>query len=119
MKAPLVVVGPCASGKSTLVECLRREGIPARSVAQEHSAVPDLFAQRPGSGVIYLSAQWPTAHRRRPQSLGYPQYAEEMRRLQAARQAADLVVHTDGLLPAEVCRFVKTWWASRQLTPIS
>ena len=106
----LVVVGPCASGKSTLVAALARVGISARSVAQEHSAVPTLFQRRPRAGVVYLAATWPAVHRRRPLSTGRAQYQRELHILAAARAAADLVVHTDSRTPAEVAAVVQAWW---------
>jgi len=39
----LAVVGPCAAGKSTLIEGLRQHGYQARHVAQEHSYVPEMW----------------------------------------------------------------------------
>jgi guanylate kinase len=36
----VIVVGPCAAGKSSLVARLRAAGVRARSVSQEHSYVP-------------------------------------------------------------------------------
>lgn len=106
----IVVVGPCAAGKSTLVRYLARVGVPARAIAQEHSVVPTLFLRYPGAGLVYLTADWMVLRRRRPQSGGWAQYAEEMRVLQTARAAAELVVHTDSRTPAAVAALVLAWW---------
>lgn len=114
-EAPLVVVGPCAAGKSTLVAGLLKVGIPARSVAQEHSRVRDLFTRQPAAGVIYLTATWPVIHARRPLSLGRVQYEEEVRRLQYVRSCADLVVHTDSLSPEGVLEIVRGWFRDRRM----
>lgn len=111
----LVVVGPCAAGKTTLVSALARAGVPARALAQEHSVVPTLFRRHPGLGLIYLTADWAVLRRRRPLSGGRAQYREEMRVLQAARAAANLVVHTDSLTPAEVAALVLSWWGAHAL----
>ncbi len=111
----LVVVGPCAAGKTTLVNALAAAGLPARAVAQEHSVVPTLFRQRPGAGLIYLTADWAVLRRRRPLSGGRAQHQEELRVLQAARAAADLVVHTDSLTPAEVAALVLSWGRAHAL----
>ncbi|MBP9503378.1 MAG: hypothetical protein KBF17_14555, partial [Candidatus Promineofilum sp.] len=49
LPAPLLrvaVVGPCASGKSTLVAALRAAGYDARHPAQEHSFVKDMWRRR-------------------------------------------------------------------------
>lgn len=106
----IVVVGPCAAGKTTLVQRLGRAGVPARAIAQEHSVVPTLFLRYPGAGLIYLTADWMVLRRRRPKSGGYAQYVEEMRVLQAARAAAALVVHTDSRTPDAVAALVLAWW---------
>ena len=61
----IVIVGPCASGKTTLVRGLWARGYSgARVVAQEHSGVIDLWKRRGQPDVlIYLDAQ--TGHHRR------------------------------------------------------
>jgi ribose 1,5-bisphosphokinase PhnN len=109
----LVVVGPCAVGKTTLVNRLVARGISAQAVAQEHSAVTDLYARHQHGGLVYLTAEWPTIHARRPHSLGRPQYEGERTRLERARRAADLIVHTDGLDAAAVEALVVAWWRNR------
>jgi adenylate kinase family enzyme len=37
------VVGPCGSGKSTLIAALEAQGYPCRHIAQEHSYVKDMW----------------------------------------------------------------------------
>ncbi len=39
----VVIVGPCASGKSVLVEGLTRLGYDAQACAQEHSYLPTMW----------------------------------------------------------------------------
>jgi predicted ATPase len=109
----VVVVGPCGVGKSTLAARLRKRGLPARSVAQEHSTVPDLF-MRHGEGeapwVVYLAATLPSVRSRRPDvALGAPQYRAELDRLARAKRAAHVIVHTDGIDADEVERRVVAW----------
>jgi hypothetical protein len=108
---PLVVVGPCAAGKTTLVEGLVALGVDARAVAQEHSAIPNLFCRNvPDDAVlVYLTADYRVLHGRRPHSSGRPQYAAERPRLESARAAADLLLHTDGVGIEEVRARVLTW----------
>jgi hypothetical protein len=101
----LIVVGPCGVGKSTLVAGLRRAGVAARAVAQEHSQVPDLFRRHSPAPalVVFLAATLPTVRGRRlDAALGAPQYRIERQRLRLAQGTADLVVHTDGISAEEV-----------------
>ena len=105
----LVLVGVCASGKSTLSRRLDERGIEARPVAQEHSGVQDLY-RRQGSLVILLAASWQTVHRRRKLSWDPQFYGVEWLRLRQARQDARLIVHTDSLSPDQVADVVTEWF---------
>lgn len=113
--ASIIVVGPCAAGKTTLVNGLRRLGIEARAIAQEHSAIPELFRQHaePDALVVYLTAEYRVLHARRPLSLGRPQYVAERARLAEARAAADFVLHTDGIGIEPVLTRVFAWIEGR------
>ena len=98
----VVVIGPCASGKSTLAEGLRVRGVVALSVAQEHTVVAELYRHARPDVLVYLDVSYGEAARRRVISWG-PERLEAQRRAMApARAAADLVIHTDGLTPADV-----------------
>jgi ABC-type cobalamin/Fe3+-siderophores transport system ATPase subunit len=111
---PVVVVGPCAAGKTTLVGGLRALGVEARAVAQEHSAVSRLYRQhaRDGTVFVYLTADYRVLRARRPLSGGRPQYQAEWERLSDARAAAHLLVHTDGVPIATVRDRVYAFLAS-------
>jgi deoxyadenosine/deoxycytidine kinase len=103
----IVIVGPCASGKTTLVRGLWAHGYSAaRVVAQEHSGVIDLWKRRgaPAPDVlIYLDAQLDTIAARQHRTDWTPGYlAEQQRRLRGAWLACDLYLLTDELNPAEV-----------------
>lgn len=93
----VVVVGPCASGKSTLVRGLLSHGYDARVCAQEHSAVSSLWRHQGRPTLIGLKvglesirirrqARWPTAI-----------YSAQLARLADAYANADLVIDTDEL----------------------
>ena len=103
-KRPLIaVVGPCASGKSLLVQALRTRGYNAREVVQEHSYVPTMWQRFTQPDLlIYLDVSWEVARWRRPTDAGEDWWAELARRLRHARQHAHLYIHTDGLTPQEV-----------------
>jgi hypothetical protein len=116
-KQPLrvAVVGVCASGKSTLVEALRRAGYDARHVAQEHSYVPAMWQRcsRPDV-LIYLDVTYAAILRRRPGLQVKPQDIDEQwRRLSHARDQCHLYLDTTPLSPAEVqdhvLAFLRQW----------
>lgn len=99
----VAVVGPCASGKSTLVAALRAAGYEARHPAQEHSYVPDMWQRVVDPDVlIYLDISYEALLARRPH-FGEREYLErEKARLAHAREHADLVVDTSELAAEEV-----------------
>ena len=94
----VAVVGPCASGKSTLTAALRAAGYEARMPAQEHSYVPDMWRRLVDPDVlIYLDISYEALLERRPH-FGEREYLErEKARLAHARAHADLVVDTSEL----------------------
>ena len=99
------VVGPCASGKSTLAAGLRRLGYDAASAAQDHSFVPDMWRRlSPPDLLIYLDVTIETAHERGRTGFGWDQaYLNEQHgRLRHARAHCDLYLPTDGLSEDEV-----------------
>jgi thymidylate kinase len=100
----IAIVGACASGKSTLIECLRRAGYEARHVAQEHSFVPYMWQRiaRPDL-LIYLDVDHATMSQRRPWLQLRPEdVAEQARRLAHAREHCDLYIDTSRLTAGEV-----------------
>ena len=99
------VVGPCASGKSTLAAGLRELGYDAHSAAQDHSYIPDMWQRlNPPDVLIYLDVKLRTAHQRGRSGIGWNQnYLDEQHyRLRHARIHCDLYLPTDGLTEREV-----------------
>lgn len=97
------VVGPCASGKTTLVHLLRQRGIDARHIAQEHSYVPAMWRKITNPDVlVYLHVSYPLTVQRRKLDWTEQEYLEQIHRLRDARTHADLYINTDPLTPAEV-----------------
>lgn len=101
---PLIaVVGPCAAGKSTLVQALRERGYNAREVVQEHSRVPTMWQRITQPDVlIFLDVSWQTARQRRPTDASATWWDKMKRRLDHAQQHADLYILTDELTPQEI-----------------
>ena len=105
----IVVVGPCAAGKTTLVNGLIACGFAgARLVVQEHSGVHDLWARRgPPDALIYLDVQVATMNRRQGRSDWTTEArADLITRLEHARRECDLYLPTDDLTIPQVLETV-------------
>jgi deoxyadenosine/deoxycytidine kinase len=104
MKSFLIgVVGPCAAGKTTLVQNLRHLGYQAKPIAQEHSYVANMWQRLTAPEVlVYLGVSYPLTMDRRKLDWTFEEYSEQLHRLRHARQHADLTVDTDPLTPDEV-----------------
>ena len=101
------VVGPCGSGKSTLVAGLEKQGYACRHIAQEHSYVQAMWQiiTKPDI-LIYLKATFPVSTARRKLNWQEKDYSEQLRRLTHAREHASLIVDTDNLNPEQVLQRV-------------
>ena len=101
---PLIgVVGPCGSGKSTLIRGLEREGYACRHIAQEHSYVQSMWQKIAHPDIlIFLDASFAVSTARRKLSWQKRDHDEQLRRLEHARRHASLVIDTDSLTPEQV-----------------
>jgi deoxyadenosine/deoxycytidine kinase len=106
-----VVVGPCASGKTTLVERLRALGYDARVSGQEHSAVRDLWRRTGPDVVIALDVDLATIRRRRSPEWSEQIYRAQRQRLERAFAAADLMIDTGEHDEDAVVALVTAWLA--------
>ncbi|HFC10408.1 MAG TPA: hypothetical protein ENJ54_11240 [Chloroflexi bacterium] len=111
MKQPLVgIVGPCAAGKSTLIQNLAGRGYRLKHIAQEHSYVPDMWQRLTQPDVlVFLDVSFEESNRRRPMPWRKADYLEQQHRLRHAREHADFYLLTDGLTPEEVAARVKAF----------
>lgn len=101
---PLIgVVGPCGSGKSTLIAGLEGRGHRCRHIAQEHSYVQTMWKviTKPDL-LIFLHCSFENSTSRRKLNWLPADHAEQMRRLAHALEHADLVIDTNALGPQEV-----------------
>ncbi len=98
----VVVVGPCASGKSTLVAHLQEAGINAYWVAQEHSIVSGMFRRREPDLVIYLDISEEGLTQRRDLVWFRSRLDAQKCRLARARLEADLIITTDDITPMAI-----------------
>jgi GTPase SAR1 family protein len=90
----VVVVGPCASGKSTLVNGLRKHGYDAVVCSQEHSEIPTLWRHSDPDFLIMLEVPLKTIRDRRGAEWPESIYRAQINRLAAARKAADVVINS-------------------------
>ena len=98
----VVVVGPCASGKSTLVQRLRALGFDAVACGQEHSEIAALWRRGDPDVLIALDLDLATLRRRRGADWPERIYADQRRRLATARAAADIVIDAGALSADQV-----------------
>ncbi len=98
----ILIVGPCASGKSALVEILRENGYNAHAAAQEHSHVPSMWLMNNPSHLIFLEVNIETIKTRRNVSWGEEFLQEELHRLAHAHAHADLIIDTNVLTLQQV-----------------
>jgi len=101
---PLIgVVGPCGSGKSTLIAGLEKHGYHCRHIAQEHSYVKTMWQVITKPDIlIFLECSFQNSTSRRKLNWLPEDYQEQLRRLSHSRQNADIIIDTNHLTPEEV-----------------
>ncbi|BCY18454.1 MAG: hypothetical protein GYA12_08615 [Chloroflexi bacterium] len=110
------IVGPCASGKSTLIEGFNLENVRFRHIAQEHSYVPAMWQRLTNPDfLIFLDASYEVTCRRRRLNWTVDEYHEQHRRLAHARSHADCYIFTDDLSPQEVRDCVLDFLRSKEI----
>lgn len=90
----IAVVGPCASGKSTLVAGLLQHGHDAYAVAQEHSGVRDLWKRQNPEVLVALDVSLDVVRQRRSPNWLEAVYDQQHQRLATAFASADIVINT-------------------------
>jgi hypothetical protein len=101
--ARLVIVGPCASGKSTLAAALTADGYDVQVCAQEHSETPYLWALPEPDHLLYLAVDLAGVRRRRadpewPAAI----HQRQLRRLLPALARCSIYLDTSSRGAAEV-----------------
>lgn len=102
----VVIVGPCASGKSTLAKNLEMHGVHVHVVGQEHSAVKRLWQQRQPDFVVALDVDLETLRQRRGATWPEAIYRSQHERLANAYSAASIYIDTSHIAEEDVLSMV-------------
>ncbi|MDP1546683.1 MAG: hypothetical protein Q8L87_11730 [Anaerolineales bacterium] len=95
--SPLIgVVGPCGSGKSTLIAGLEKHGYRCRHIAQEHSYVRHMWQVITNPDIlIFLECSFENSTSRRKLNWVPADHEEQQRRLSHAREHANIIIDTN------------------------
>lgn len=110
----IVIVGPCAAGKTTLTARLRALGHDAHACAQEHSGVPYLWQLSEPDLLLFLDVDLAATSARRGGDWPAALHATQGNRLAHARAHADLYLDGSALTPDEVAARVARFLAEQQ-----
>ena len=114
----IVIVGPCAAGKSTLARNLRARGYDAEDCGQEHSGVQYMWQRIAQPDIlIFLDASLATINQRLRVNWEQSYLDEMRRRLTHARAHAHCAIDTNPLSPDQVCEHVIGFLQAQHLTP--
>jgi len=115
----IVVVGPCAAGKTTLVGNLRPLGYNIKSCVQEHSLTPQLWKKFSKAEIlVFLDAELRTIAQRQNRSDWTQRRLDGQReRLADARANCDLYLSTDGLTREQVADAVEAFLIEMGVVP--
>lgn len=95
----ILVVGTCASGKTTLATGLRQAGYNARAFALEHSHSPRVWRRRQPRWLVALCCTYDTLVARRGVLWPKARWLLQLEKIEDAWESADLRIVTDGLRP--------------------
>lgn len=100
---PIGVVGPCGSGKTTLVCGLRDDGFFGKVIAQEHSYVPDMWLRITKPHIlVYLDVSYTSSMVRKKFNWTEKEFQAQIFRLRHAYKHADIIFQTNDLSVKEV-----------------
>lgn len=111
----VVVIGPCASGKTSLTTRLQHLGYDARACGQEHSEIRELWRHMDPDVLIGLYIDLETLRKRRSSTWSGSVYERQLLRLQAGYDHADLVIDCDRIDQETVMNEVVAWLESHPI----
>lgn len=105
----VVVIGPCASGKTSLVTSLQRLGYDAHASGQEHSEISELWRHLDPDMLVGLHIDLDTLRRRRSATWSGRLYERQLLRLASGYEHADLLIDCDYIDQETVIQQVVAW----------
>src|SRR5690606_6747791 len=105
----IVVIGPCASGKTSLTTRLQRLGYDALACGQEHSETAELWKHQQPDALVGLRIALDTLRQRRSREWPATIYGRQMSRLESGYRSADLVIDCDAIDQEAVMDRVVAW----------
>lgn len=112
----IVLVGPCASGKTTLAHRLEIHGHHVRICGQEHSGIRDFWRHMNPDVLVALDVDLITLRQRRSAEWPENLYLVQRGRLASAFAAADIVVDSTSNDADAVADCVLNWLRTNALT---
>jgi len=104
------LVGPCGSGKSTLMTGLEKHGYRCRHIAQEHSYVKHMWKAITNPDIlIFLQCSFYNSTSRRNLNWQLTDFEEQQRRLSHAYEHAQLIINTEEITAEEVLAHALTF----------
>jgi gluconate kinase len=98
----VAVVGPCASGKTTIAAALTECGFDAYVVGQEHSDIHWLWQRQQPDAVVFLDVPLEVIRIRRGADWPLWLFERQLKRLQNARDNANVVIQNVSATPSEI-----------------
>lgn len=114
----IVVCGPCASGKTTLVAGLKQHGYEAYVCGQEHSDIRSLWNHLEPDVVIALRLDFATLRARRGDDWSASIYRLQLQRLAGAYARADVILDSARLDRPALLRGVIGYLESKFVAPL-
>jgi ABC-type cobalamin/Fe3+-siderophores transport system ATPase subunit len=113
------IVGPCTSGKSTLIRNLHGlNGVELRHIAQEHSYVQTMWLRiSQPDWLVFLDVSYTVSLQRKNLNWTIAEYQEQQRRLAHAREHANYYLLTDAFTPEQVAEQVLSFLAQAHVLP--
>lgn len=104
----ILLLGICASGKTTIAKSLTKQGYDVGVCSQEHSQNPQLWRRQNADFVVVLDCQKSTAEKRRQKKMNLRAYQEQKQKLLDARDHCHLFLPTDNDTVEETAKKIIT-----------
>jgi ABC-type cobalamin/Fe3+-siderophores transport system ATPase subunit len=115
-RSSIGIVGPCGSGKTTLISSLNFYNINSKHIVQEHSYVKDMWRRLTNPDIlIYLDVNYEKTIQRKNLDWSRAEFETQIQRLQHAKTHANLIIDTTNLTEKEVLEAVLNFLVSTSI----